>query len=148
VAAQLEFEATQASFESSRNAMIQVEEQTGHATLFNHAVGQDMDLSNLAAITKDLNLFSSDLVKVEERLKFCLLRLTGICEYIEDVEGVSVTERTSLRRKGGLELKQHADYLSNAFTCMLHRYEAFQKNAKTQLAVVCNNTTVGRDRLC
>jgi len=31
---------------------------------------------------------------------------------------------------------------------MLHRYEAFQKNAKTQLAVVCNNTTVGRDRLC
>lgn len=50
--------------------MKEAEKQSGHAILLSRALDQGIDLSNLAAIAKHLNLLSSGLVIVGEKTRY------------------------------------------------------------------------------
>ena len=163
-AAQLEYETTDENYLPLRDDMIVIEKWTGHGSLISRSNSKNLDLfQDLPALTRDLNLFSSKVIGETERVKSCLLRHDCIIEFIDNVDkpissqgqqsnysGESTNEVMSLphqkgdRARQSAELRQHAEFLANGWKCILHRYEAFEKNIQVQLAVVSDTTRVER----
>ena len=163
-AAQIEYETTNENYQPLRGDMIDIEGWTGHGSLFSSSNSNHRDLfQDLPAATRDLNLFSSKVIGETERVKSCLLCYDCIVEFIDNVDEVissqghqsnysseSTNEVMPLphqkgnRTRKSAELRQHAEFLANGWKCMLHRYEAFEKNIQVQLAVVSDSPGIER----
>lgn len=163
-AAQLEYEMMDEDYLPLRNDMIDIEKWTGHGSLISKGNGDNLDtFQDLPAVTRSLNLFSSKVIRETERVKSCLLRHDRIVEFIDNVDKAissqgqrgdhsreSTKEVMSLPHQKGnragksAELRQHAEFLANGWKCMLHRYEAFEKNMQVQLAVVSDSPSIER----
>ena len=142
--AQLEFEATDEDYLPLRENMIRIEKWTGHGQLIS-SVRTESPFADgdLPAITRELNIFATQVRQQLERVQSCLLRHEQILQFMCRFDELSESN-TDPRSE---ELRRHADFLKTGWKAMIHRYEAFEKNIQIQLAVLYNTSVQLDSRL-
>ena len=135
--AQLEYEATDEGYLPLREDMIRIEKWTGHGQLISSLRTENpFTQADLPAITRDLNIFATQVTQQLERIQSCLLRHEQILLFLDHFDEISDLHG-DLRSE---ELRQHAEFLATGWKAMVHRYEAFEKSIQIQLTVIYNTS--------